>query len=99
MGNMMYKVGDIVRVREDLERHKSYGNYYATTEMAKLAGRKVTIECVLDDAYRIKEMGLYWTDEMFEENIKTAEIDDDSRVDDNVSSVELSSKNLFDLYK
>ncbi len=99
MGDMMYKVGDIVRVREDLERHKSYGYYYATTEMAKLAGRKVTIECVLDDAYRIKEMGLYWTDEMFEEYIKTAEIDNELRVDNDASSVDLSTKDLFDLYK
>ena len=99
MDDMMYKVGDIVRVREDLERHKSYGNYYATTEMAELAGRKVTIERVLDDAYRIKEMGLYWTDKMFEEYIKTEEIDNESRVDNDASSVDLSTKDLFDLYK
>lgn len=99
MGNMMYKVGDIVRVREDLKPHEIYGEYCATEGMLRFAGRDVTIKSVENDSYRIEEMGLYWTDGMFEEKIKPAEIDDDSRVDDNVSSVELSSKNLFDLYK
>lgn len=98
LSNLRYRVGDIVRVREGLERHKSYGNYYVTTEMAKLAGRKVTIESVLPDSYFIKETGCYWTDEMFKENIKTAEIDDKLRNNDTEISSETSIKDLFDLY-
>ena len=99
MSDMMYKVGDIVRVREDLKLHEIYDEYYVTKEMLRFAGRNVTIKYVEYDSYRIEEMGLYWTDGMFEENIKPAETDDDSRVDDNVASVELSLKDLFDLYK
>ena len=99
MGDMMYKVGDIVRVREDLKLHEVCDEYYVTEEMIMLAGRNVTIKYVEDDSYRIEEMGLYWTDSMFEEKIKPAETDDDSRVDDNAASVELSPRDLFDLYK
>lgn len=98
LSNLRYKVGDIVRVREGLERHKSYGNYYVTTEMAKLAGRKVTIESVFPDSYLTKESVYYWTDEMFEENIKTAEIDDKSRADSGELSSGVSIKDLFSLY-
>lgn len=99
MGDMMYKVGDIVRVREDLKSHEICGEYYVTEEMLMLSGRNVTIKYVEDDSYRIEEMGFYWTDEMFEESIKVEEIDRDSRVDDDATSADLSTKDLFDLYK
>ena len=71
---MKYKVGDKVRVRDDLERGKWYSmnnrNFsdFANSEMLKFKGEDVTI---LDDKrfgmYLIKEDGgkWHWTDEMF----------------------------------
>lgn len=93
-----YNVGDIVKVKEDLKMNQIYGEYYVASDMLKFCGRKVTIKSVEYDSYTILESGFYWTDEMFEENIKTAEIDDDSRVNSE-AYVDLSTKDLFDLYK
>ena len=73
----LYQVGDVVKVREDLE-HKPYYmdndkyNYAnAVDEMIALAGKYVTIEEQYRFAnsarYLIKEDHgvFYWTDEMF----------------------------------
>ena len=94
-----YNVGDIVKVKEDLKTNQIYGEYYVASDMLKFSGRKVTIQSVEYDSYRILESGFYWTDEMFEELIKTEEIDRDSRVDDSATPADLSTKDLFDLYK
>lgn len=64
---MKFKVGDKVRVREDLEINKMYGNYGFIKEMAHLKGEIVTIEEILKSGYRIKEEYYMWTDEMLEE--------------------------------
>lgn len=61
---MKYKVGDKVRVREDLNIDKGYGFLYATDEMIKK--KIVTIAYVYDGYYGIKEDVFMWTDEMFE---------------------------------
>lgn len=98
MSATRYNVGDIVKVKEDLKLNEIYGEYYITSDMLSFSGRKVTIRTVGCDSYTILELGFYWTDEMFEENIKTAEIDDDSRVNSE-AYVDLSTKDLFDLYK
>ena len=98
LSNLRYKVGNIVKVREDIKFNEVCGNYYVTSDMAKLAGHKVTIKSVFPDSYLIKETGYYWTDEMFEENIKTAEIDDESRVNNGELSSDVSIKDLFSLY-
>lgn len=94
-----YNVGDIVKVKEDLKMNEIYGEYYVASDMLKFSGRKVTIKSVEYDSYRILESGFYWTDEMFEETIKTEEIDIDSRVDNEATSADLSTRDLFDLYK
>ncbi len=62
---MKFKVGDKVRVREDLEVGKVYGIYLYKEEMAKLKGKVVEIEDVYSDSYSIKEDRYYWTEEMF----------------------------------
>jgi hypothetical protein len=67
-----FKVGDKVKVREDLKydgRYFSNDHIYwqdVTSEMVKLAGQVVTIDQVYENEYRIKECVFYWTDEMFE---------------------------------
>ena len=70
---MKFKVGDKVRVREDLENDKIYGNYEFIKEMAHLKGEIVTIEEILKSCYRIKEDYYMWTDEMLEEVKKEAQ--------------------------
>lgn len=64
---MKFKVGDKVRVREDLEINKMYGNYEFIKEMAHLKGKIVTIKEILKSGYRIKEEYYMWTNEMFVE--------------------------------
>jgi hypothetical protein len=61
---MKYKVGDKVRVREDLNINEKYGFLYAIDEMIK--EKIVTIAYVYDGYYGIKEDVFMWTDEMFE---------------------------------
>lgn len=67
---MKYKVGDKVRVREDLSREKYYDGCYVNPVMGEFAGRIVTISRALEltNRYEIKEdnMRWCWTDEMFE---------------------------------
>lgn len=62
---MKYKVGDKVRVREDLEVGKSYNGCYFESSMAKLKGKVVEIVDLDDESYFIKEDKYYWTEEMF----------------------------------
>lgn len=61
---MKYKVGDKVRVREDLNINERYGLLYAIDEMIKK--KTVTIAYVYDGYYGIEENVFMWTDEMFE---------------------------------
>lgn len=63
-GQMKYKVGDKVRVREDLKEAEKYGLLCAIDEM--INKKTVTIACVYDGYYGIKEDVFMWTDEMFE---------------------------------
>lgn len=63
-----YKVGDKVKVREDLEIWKIYGSDVFIDDMAELKGKEVTIKSVCNhsDEYRIEEMNFTWTSDMFE---------------------------------
>lgn len=61
---MKYKVGDRVRVREDLNINERYGFLYATDEMIKK--KTVTIAYVYDCCYGIKEDIFMWSDEMLD---------------------------------
>ena len=64
---MKFKVGDKVRVREDLEVGKDYGNYYVVVEdMKEYKGKEFIIHEVWRNCYRLKDIGYYWTDEMLE---------------------------------
>lgn len=70
---MKFKVGDKVRVREDLENDKMYGNYEFIKAMAYLKGEIITIKEILKSGYRIEEDYYMWTDEMLEEVKKEAQ--------------------------
>ena len=64
---MKYKVGDKVRVREDLIAEKQYGKDFFVSEMNPFKGQIVTIKIVKDGGYVIEEDSgeWYWTEEMF----------------------------------
>lgn len=67
---MKYKVGDKVKVREDLPTDKMYDGCYVTPSMILFLGKTVTIRKVRwsINRYEIKEdLGAWnWTDSMFE---------------------------------
>lgn len=69
---MKYKVGDKVRVRDDLVVGKRYSMAGGKVDdsfvdsMSPLRGKIVTIADSSGKKYRIKECGFNWTDEMFE---------------------------------
>lgn len=66
---MKYKVGDKVRIREDLVMGENYGGSVAVDDMTDMCGSVVTIERVGEvHGYYIKEDPdeYCWTDEMFE---------------------------------
>ena len=66
---MKYKVGDKVRIREDLVMGRNYGGSIAVGNMIDMCGSVATIETV-DKVlgYYIEEdpNGYFWKDEMFE---------------------------------
>lgn len=65
---MKYRVGDKVRVRNDLETLQFYGDDFFTSSMERFKGQIVTIIGVGKNKYFIKEdeSRCYWTEEMFE---------------------------------
>ena len=64
---MKYKVGDKVRVREDLIAEELYGKDVFVSEMTSFKGQTVTIKKIQDNKYLIEEdlEDWYWTEEMF----------------------------------
>lgn len=63
---MKYKVGDKVKVREDLQAGKEYNSCYCNEEMTEMAGKIVTIKEANKTRYRLEEYDYNWVDEMFE---------------------------------
>ena len=65
--NMKYKVGDKVRVREDLIAEKQYGKDFFVSEMNPFKGQIVTIKKIRENKYVIEEdhEDWHWTEEMF----------------------------------
>ena len=66
-----YKIGDKVKIREDLMCNECYYNVYCTIEMTELAGEIVTIEGIDSNGdYFIKEdnYGYSWSAEMFDDS-------------------------------
>lgn len=67
---MRYKVGDKVRVRQDLAVGENYGGYFFSRGMEEFKGKILTIENVVCDCYFIEEdkfgFKYSWTGEMLE---------------------------------
>lgn len=67
---MRYKVGDKVKIREDLVVGKEYGADDFARGMKPYKGKIATITSVCGDTYRIdiddNDYKWHWTDEMFE---------------------------------
>ena len=64
---MKYKIGDKVRVREDLVVDQWYGKDIFVHSMTPFKGKIVTISKVINFKYEIEgdPYQLWWTDEMF----------------------------------
>ena len=79
---MKYKVGDKVRIREDLEVGTFYGDCLFTGGMQDLAGKvvRITYADIKSEHYRIDAYCCYWTDEMFEEDKKKMNDNDSNRI-------------------
>lgn len=74
---MKYKVGDKVKIREDLHHNKEYNDCSVEKEMEEYRGAIATITrcCYDDDYYEINIDGgnWVWTDDMFEDYIEDIE--------------------------
>ena len=82
---MKYKVGDKVKVRDDLMVGNCYSYYAYCGNMVNFRGKTVTIKTVAYDFYRIEEdrQTSCWTDGMFEDvNENDVDVDVDVDVDD-----------------
>lgn len=76
-----YKIGDKVKIKEDLQGGERYNGVYCNDEMTKLAGEIVTINDIdADGDYHIKE-DIYWwswSEKMFDDSyVIPAEEDED----------------------
>lgn len=64
---MKFKVGDKVKVREDLLAEEKYGGCYFASKMSEYKGRISEIEEVKENNYVLKDCGRWrFTDEMLE---------------------------------
>jgi len=102
---MKYKVGDKVRVREDLKANSKYGNYVFVEEMKKYFGKTMTVNNItIGDAYKFKEdIDHYnWTDEMLEDAEGINIIVDGSKViakkGNKVGIARCSTEDEFDIF-
>ena len=73
---MKYKVGDKIRIRNDLEAGKRYGDGVFESGMRNFIGNVATIEDVDSfNEYGLEGSGYWWTDEMIEYLVEPARKD------------------------
>ena len=88
---MKFKVGDKVRVRENLEVGKDYGDYNVVEDMKKYEGKEFIIDEVRRNYYTLKnENWYYWTDEMLEL------VEEEGKDNMNIEQLNLEYKNKMD---
>ena len=88
-----YKVGDKVKIREDLIVGKRYGSEIFVDDMAEFKGKEVTIKSVYNysEEYRIEELGFTWTDKMIEGLAK--EVKPNFKLEDEVELISVDDYN------
>ena len=93
---MKYKVGDKVRVREDLIAGELYGKDVFASGMIPFKGQTVTIKKIQENKYLIEEdlEDWYWTDEMFSEKVSQDFIPKEP-ISQNVLPKEENSSNII----
>ena len=64
----MFKVGDKVRVRKDLDCNEKYGKFSVVEEMKKYAGEETTVNAISYGGYKLEIDGSewLWSEEMLE---------------------------------
>lgn len=83
----LYKPGDIVTVRNDLESYRSYAMYddmshymNAVDAMLQFCGTDMTVDCVVDPGFykMVEDNGtFYWSDGMFSGHVDDTPLEDD----------------------
>ena len=77
-----FKIGDKVRLRDDLKVGEEYGEVSFSSSMNKLKGKELTIEGMsLKGNYEIEESYFFLSDEMLEK-VDDDVVNDDKKVDD-----------------
>lgn len=77
-----YKVGDEVKVREDLVVNAVYDGCLFASPMQTLKGKTCTIEAFFDDnAYKLKGSGYLWTEAMFEDIAENTKVNTFTKAD------------------
>ena len=94
---MKYKIGDKVRVREDLEVYKLYRREAFTSEMVPLKGKIVIISKVVGYRCEIEEdlFKCWWTEEMFSGKVSEDFSSEESDSKDIIPKEESSSDIIF----
>lgn len=76
---MIYRVGDAVKIRDDLEIDKYYNDCYFNKFMTKYLGTIQVVDGIEIDKtnkfYTLKDVDFSWSEEMFEGKIANAEVD------------------------
>lgn len=78
---MKFKVGDKVRVRDDLVKGVMYDDITCIREMLAFQGKVLTIDYVADKSYSVEENCWSWSDAMLEPAVGEKELNSSSQVD------------------
>ena len=77
---MLYRVGDVVKIRDDLEVNEYYGDYCFFNEfMTKYLGTIQVVDEIdktNNKIFKLKDIDFSWAEEMFEGKIVNGNIDE-----------------------
>ena len=92
-----FKIGDKVRLRDDLEEGEVYGGVSFSSSMNKLKGKELTIEGMsLKGNYEIEESYFFLSDEMLE---KVNDVNTDNLLEFALDKFGISKEELEEEYK
>ena len=91
-----FKIGDKVRLRDDLEVGEKYGKAYFLNLMKKSQGKEVTIEGITSQGYyTLKESDLFYSEEMLEKVVD----DTDDLLEFALSEFNMTKEELREKYE